>query len=82
VHVAEGLPGNAAVDIVEGRYAWSVWMAEDEPAGTPLVRDAVAAMLATINYPELLAGGPRPHRHVRPVRAHGEQGVQAAGSRF
>jgi Tn3 transposase DDE domain len=42
VHVTEGLPGNAAVE------------AEDEPAGTPLGRDAVAAMLAMVDYPELL----------------------------
>ncbi|MCX4596498.1 Tn3 family transposase [Streptomyces sp. NBC_01549] len=53
-HVAEGLPGNAAVDIVDGKIRLDRLEADPEPAGYQLVRDAVAEMLPKVDYPELL----------------------------
>lgn len=40
-HVAESLPGNAAVDIVEGKIRLDRLQAEEEPAGYKMVHDAV-----------------------------------------
>lgn len=53
-HVVEGLPGNAAVDIVDGKIRLDRLEAEPEPAGFKPVHDAVQAMLPRIDYPELL----------------------------
>ncbi|MET9644806.1 Tn3 family transposase [Streptomyces syringium] len=53
-HVAEGLPGNTAVDIVGGRIRLDRLQAEPEPAGYKMVHDAVQAMLPKVDYPELL----------------------------
>ncbi|ROQ65243.1 TnpA family transposase [Streptomyces sp. CEV 2-1] len=53
-HVADGLPGNAAVDIVDGKIRLDRLEAEPEPAGYKPVHDAVQAMLPRIDYPELL----------------------------
>jgi hypothetical protein len=53
-HVAEGLPRNAAVDIVDGKIRLDRLEAEPEPAGFKPVHDVVQAMLPRIDYPELL----------------------------
>lgn len=53
-HVAENLPGNAAVDIVDGKIRLDRLEAEEEPAGYKMVHDAVQAMLPKVDYPELL----------------------------
>ncbi|MGW3134917.1 hypothetical protein [Streptomyces sp. NPDC001139] len=53
-HVAEGLPGNAAVEVREGKIRLDRLAAEAEPAGMQPVRDVVDAMLPRIDYPELL----------------------------
>ncbi|MBV9026946.1 MAG: Tn3 family transposase [Streptomycetaceae bacterium] len=53
-HVAEGLPGNSAVEIVGGRIRLDRLEADPEPAGMKPVRDAVEAMLPRVDYPELL----------------------------
>lgn len=53
-HVADNLPGNAAVDIVDGKIRLDRLEAEPEPAGYKPVHDAVQAMLPRIDYPELL----------------------------
>ncbi|GGV57568.1 transposase [Streptomyces spectabilis] len=53
-HVADNLPGNAAVDIVDGKIRLDRLEAEEEPAGYKMVHDAVQAMLPKVDYPELL----------------------------
>ncbi|MBB4914904.1 Tn3 family transposase [Streptosporangium saharense] len=53
-HVADGLAGNASVDIVGGKIRQEKLGPEPEPEGLAAVRDAVAAMLPRIDYPELL----------------------------
>lgn len=52
--VADGLGANTAVRIADGRIALERLGAESEPAGTLAVREAVAAMLPAIDYPELI----------------------------
>lgn len=52
--MAEGLPGNAAVEVREGKIRLDRPDAEAEPAGMQPVRDALDAMLPRIDYPELL----------------------------
>lgn len=53
-HVAENLPGNTAVDIVDGRISLDRLEADPLPAGYQVVHDAVQAMMPRIDYPELL----------------------------
>ncbi len=53
-HVAENLPGNAAVDIVDGRISLDRLDADPLPAGYKVVHDAVQAMMPRVDYPELL----------------------------
>ncbi|MCY0963419.1 transposase, partial [Streptomyces sp. H27-H5] len=53
-HVAESLPGNAAVDIVNGRISLDRLDADPLPAGYQVVHDAVQAMMPRVDYPELL----------------------------
>lgn len=53
-HVAENLPGNAAVDVVDGKIRLARLEAEEEPAGYMMVHDAVQAMMPKVDYPELL----------------------------
>ncbi|MEU0397191.1 Tn3 family transposase [Streptomyces sp. NPDC006208] len=53
-HVAEGLPQNAAVGILEGKIRLDRLEAEPEPVGFKPVHDAVQAMLPRVDYPELL----------------------------
>lgn len=52
--VAAGLPANTAVAISEGSLHLQRLGPEPEPAGMGAVRDAVAAMLPRIDYPELI----------------------------
>jgi TnpA family transposase len=52
--VADGLGANTAVRIAGGRIELERLGPEPEPPGTQTVRDAVAAMLPRIDYPELI----------------------------
>jgi TnpA family transposase len=52
--VAEGLGSNTAVRIAGGRIELEKLGPEPEPPGTQAVRQAVAAMLPRIDYPELI----------------------------
>jgi len=52
--VADGLGANTAVRIAGGRIELEKLGPEPEPAGTLAVREAVAAMLPRIDYPELI----------------------------
>ncbi|GAB2488479.1 hypothetical protein GCM10027187_64630 [Streptosporangium sandarakinum] len=53
-HVADGMAGNASVEIVGGKIRQEKLGPEPEPEGLAAVREAVAAMLPRIDYPELL----------------------------
>ncbi len=54
VQVADGLPGNAAVQINDGKLKLGRLGKADEPALMPRFRQMVNNMLPTVDFPELL----------------------------
>ncbi|RPK48388.1 hypothetical protein EES39_09550 [Streptomyces sp. ADI92-24] len=52
--VAEGLPGNEAARIEDGRLRMDRLAAMPDPPGTKEARQAVYALLPRVDYPELI----------------------------